>query len=385
MAAKVTTRGMEAVRELYQNRRVRAEELKRQGKKIVGYFCCYPPLEFLTAAGLVPYRIMGNIKEPIAQADAYLETIACPYIRSCLDEAFRGDFAFLDGLIAPHSCDNVQRIYDIWSYYQSPSWAYCLNVPHMLQASSFEFFKSELATLRKSIGAMAGTEITDEKLRQAIRLHNESRALVRELYQLRKPDPPLVRGSEITEVLVAGSLIPVAEFNDLLRGIVAELKGRSERPQKLARVMVYGCEIDDTAFMKLIEDCGAHVVMDDLCIGSRFYWHDVEVTPDPLDGLARRYLEKLVCPRTYRPSPGSHEADLENRFGYLRGYAQEFNVKGVILYIIRFCDTHEFDVPDVRDYLQRIGLPTLHIEDDYTLAGIEGLRTRVQAFLEMIA
>ena len=125
--------------------------------------------------------------------------------------------------------------------------------------------------------------------------------------------------------------------------------------------------------------------MDDLCIGSRFYWHDVELTPDPLDGLARRYLEKLVCPRTYRPSPGSHEADLENRFGYLRGYAQEFNVKGGILYIIRFCDTHEFDVPDVREYLQRLGLPTLHIEDDYTLAGIEGLRTRVQAFLEMIA
>ena len=75
---------------------------------------------------------------------------------------------------------------------------------------------------------------------------------------------------------------------------------------------------------------------------------------------------------------------MENRFGYLKQYAQDFKANAIVLYIIRYCDTQELDVPDVRDYLQGLGYPVLHIEDDYSLATIGQLRTRIQAFLEMI-
>jgi benzoyl-CoA reductase/2-hydroxyglutaryl-CoA dehydratase subunit BcrC/BadD/HgdB len=103
-----------------------------------------------------------------------------------------------------------------------------------------------------------------------------------------------------------------------------------------------------------------------------------------MDGIAQRYLGKTRCPRTYRPKTGSHEGDLVNRFGYLKTYAESFNVKGVILYTIRFCDTYGFDAPDMQEYLRSIGLSVLHIEDDYFLSHMQGLRTRVEAFVEMI-
>ena len=70
-------KGLERARELYANRGLRAKELREKGNKVVGYICCFPPVELITAAGLVPYRITGS-QEPITEADAYLETLMCP-------------------------------------------------------------------------------------------------------------------------------------------------------------------------------------------------------------------------------------------------------------------------------------------------------------------
>ena len=378
--------GLAKARQLSENRSLRAKELRGRGRKVIGYLCSYTPLEFLTALDLVPHRIMGNVDEPITRTDAYLEPIACPFIRSCLDNAFNNRYDFLDGVVFPHSCDNVQHLSSIWEYYLKPDFYYFLNVPHMMQPSSFEFFKSELESFKKSLETFAGKELTGQALQEAIRLHNHNRALFRELNALRKQDPPRISGSEILQTMTASMVLPADEQTGLIESVIEEVKNRPAKPpdEDRPRIMVYGCEMDSPEFIRVVEESGADVVMDDLCTGTRLYQEDVAGTGDPVEAIANRYLEKLVCPRTYRPSPGTHQADLANRFGYLKKYADEFNVNGAILYIIRYCDTHEFDAPNVRDYLESMDLPVLHLEDDYTLAGIEGLRTRVQAFVEMI-
>ena len=77
--------------------------------------------------------------------------------------------------------------------------------------------------------------------------------------------------------------------------------------------------------IQLIEDCGSYVVMDDTCVGSRFYWPDVEITEDPIDGIAKRYLDDIVCPRTFRDNAGtSHRDDLENGFAYLKEFVRDY-------------------------------------------------------------
>jgi benzoyl-CoA reductase/2-hydroxyglutaryl-CoA dehydratase subunit BcrC/BadD/HgdB len=141
--------------------------------------------------------------------------------------------------------------------------------------------------------------------------------------------------------------------------------------------------MDDTAFVELVEGSGAHVVMDDLCTGTRFFWDDVPETSDPLEGLARRYLY-VHCPRSHVPMKDGREADLENRYGYIDGFVKDWKASGAIFYIVRFCDTCELEGPDLREYLSDKGIPVLMIEDDYSTSTIGQLRTRVQAFLEMM-
>jgi len=386
------TKGMPRVRELYENRSRRARELKNEGKKIIGYLCCYPPVEVVTAAGLVPYRVTGTI-ETLTEADAYLEPLMCPFVRSCFEMGIKGQYEFLDGMIWPHTCDNVQKVHDIWKYHiKHDYWRY-LDVPHMTYPSSFEFFKFQIALLKETLEDFSGNKISDQSLNDAIRLHNRNRSLLRELSALRQDDPPLVSGTEMTQMLVAVMTTPVEEANELLESVIKEVSSRNERPgNKAARLLVYGCETDDIAFTKLVEECGANIVIDDLCVGTRFYWEDVELTDDPLMSLADRYLGKIVCPRTHRSQvqlqdlqeKGLRRAELDLKFSYLGDFVRDYNVNGAILYVIRYCDTHELDAPDVRDYIQDMGVPVLYLEDDYSLTSIEGLRTRVQAFLEMI-
>jgi len=386
------TAAMSRVHQLYENRSERARELKREGNKIIGYLCCYPPVEVVTAAGLVPYRILGTL-EPLTDVDSYLEPLMCPFLRSCFELGVKGQYKFLDGMIWPHTCDNVQKVHDMWKYYiKSDYWRY-LDVPHMTYPSSFEFFKFQIGLLKETLEDFAGVKISKEKLNDAIRLHNENRRLLRELSSLRREEPPLISGTEMTEVMVAVLTTPVKEANELVGDVIEEVKSRRERPQKKpARLLLYGCEMDNTAFPKLVEDCGANIVIDDVCIGTRFYWEDVEITDDPLRSLAERYLEKIVCPRTHRSqielqdlqAKGLRQEELELKFGYLRRFVRDYKVNGAIIYVIRFCDTHELDAPDVRDYLEEMGVPVLQLEDDYSLTSIGGLKTRVQAFLEMI-
>jgi len=377
--------GLAKVDSIYHARSQRARELKEKGKKVISYFCLVTPLEFLTALDIVPYRMFGSLREPITLADAHLESIMCPFVRSCLDLTLKGEYEFVDGIIVPHTCDNIEKTYNIWKFLSKFPFCHYLNLPHMSFTSSLEFFKEELIRLKKSLESFVGRAISLEQLIQAIRICNETRYLLRELYELRKEDPPRISGVEVTKLMVAGLSIPVAEWNELLRQVIQETKKREERPDHRARLLVLGSEIDDIALIQLVEDSGGNVVVDDLCTGTRLFRDVVEITDDPLDGLARFYLYENRCSRTYRTSETENwKEDLENRFGHVLKYAEEFNARGVILYTLRFCDSVELDVPVLSKYLKDAGLRVLHIEDDYSMRAVGQLRTRIQAFLEMI-
>jgi benzoyl-CoA reductase subunit C len=379
----VMTAGVK-IDEFYQDRGRRARQLHDAGKKIIGYFCCFVPDEIITAFDMVPYRIQGSPSEPIDEADAFLEPMACPFARSCFNMALKGEYDFLDGFVVPHSCDTVDRLYQIWRHNRPSPFNHIINVPHMMGTGSEAFYRSELDYFIKDLEVWSGRKLETAKLAQAVKLYNRRRALLRELYELRKSDPPLVSGVEITKILVAGMGLPGAEHNELIRQFIDEAKERSlPKVPKVPRIFIWGNEIDDIAFIKLVEESGAQVVMDDLCTGTRFFWDDVPETADPLDGIASRYLA-THCPRSNVPQMGSRKQDLENRYEYLGRFIREWHADGAVFYIVRYCDTCELEGPDLREYLEGMKIPVLMIEDDYSTSTIGQLRTRVQAFLEMI-
>jgi bzd-type benzoyl-CoA reductase N subunit len=376
---------LQKIEKLYNERGKRAKELHDAGKKVIGYFCCFVPDEIITAFDMVPYRIQGSQNDPIDEADALLEPMACPFARSCFNMALKGEYDFLDGFVAPHSCDTIERMYHIWHSNKPSPFNHMINVPHMMGPSSDIFYRKELDYFIKRLEEFSGTKLDQNKLRDAVKLYNRRRALLRELYDLRKENPPRVSGAEITKVLVVGMGIPALEHIELVQDYIDEIKGRpAPKADGLPRIFLWGNEIDDIAFIRLVEECGAHVVMDDLCTGTRFFWEDVPYTNDPLDGIANRYIG-THCPRSLKPQAGNRQEDMENRFGYMKEFISQWQANGVIFYIVRYCDTCELEGPDLREYLNSLKLPVLMIEDDYSTSTIGQLRTRIQAFLEMIS
>ncbi len=374
------------VERYYEDYGLRAKELKGEGKKIIGYICSFAPLEIITAAGCIPFRVRGNIHEPITKGDTLLETIVCPYYRSCFDLTVKQRYDFLSGMVIPHGCDSMVRSYSAWSYSLPYSYFHFVNIPTLCDESSFEFFGAELNTFRKSLEKFVGRTIPDDDLAQSIRIHNENRDKVRALYEFRKGDPPLISGTELTMVLTVGSSLPIRESNTLLDQVLAEI-GRRERSllKKGPRLLIDGACIDNIELIKLAEEIGGNVVADTICNGARDYFPRTDVGGDPINALAHRYLDKINCPKTYRENKtGTFEGDIASRFGDIGSYAKEFKVDGAILYIYKYCDPFGFEVPARKAYYKSINIPMLHLEDVYSAGTMGQLRTRIQAFLEMI-
>jgi bcr-type benzoyl-CoA reductase subunit C len=382
----IDTHVMAKVEKYYSDYGTRAKELADEGKKVIGYVCSFVPLEFITAAGCIPFRIRGDIQEPITKGDTLLETIVCPYYRSCFDLSVKDTYEFLSGVVIPHGCDSMVRSYPVWQYSLDLPYTHFVNTPTVCDPSSFEFFNEELKHYKRTLEEFVGKEITDDDLAEAIRIHNENRDKVRTLYEFRKEEPPLVSGTELTMVLTAGSGRPIEEANTLFDEVIAGIGERNVPPlKKRPRILIDGACIDNVELVKLVEESGASVVADTVCNGARDYFPRTDTSGDPIAALGRRYLDKINCPKTYREKRAdSFEQDIAERFGDIGAYAREFKVDGAILYVYKYCDPFGFEVPARKVYYDAINVPLLHLEDIYSAGTIGQLRTRIQAFLEMI-
>jgi benzoyl-CoA reductase subunit C len=381
--------GMNKVQKLYQDRTYRAKELRQEGKHVFGYLCLYPVIEMLTALDIVPFRLFGDIDEPITKANNFLPTVVCPFLRSYLDLGLKGKYNFIDGIVTGHNCDVGSGIPEIWNYNIHLPFAYHIDTPHTTHDTSLEKHRLLLDAFKLSLEKFTGNELTSAKLAAAITIHNEQRALVRDLYNLKKSNPPLVSGAETIQIIKVVESLPVKEANQLLKEVIAEVKIRPNKPiKKGKRLMIWGSILDNTSLVEMIEQLDANIVMDDTCVGSRPFFDDVKLTSDPLDGLSDHYLKDIKCPRTftadYSAQSKNYSEDLKTRFGYMGDYAREWQVNGVILEALRYCDTHGYEIPAIKDYFKQIGLPTIYLEHDYTRGMISQLKTRVEGFLEIM-
>jgi len=287
--------------------------------------------------------------------------------------------------VVPHGCDSMVRSYSVWNYSLNLPYFHFLNIPSVVKESAFEFFQAELGTFRKTLEKFTGRKIREEDLVEAIRLHNENRDKARALYDLRKSAPPLLSGVELTKTLTAGSSLPVKEANALFDEVIQEVRARQAAPLKKGpRILLDGPCVDNIDLIRLVEELGANVVADTTCNGARDSLPKV-LPGEPIEAIARRYLDKVNCPKTYRENKeGNFASDIRARFGDIGHYASEFKADGAILYVYKFCDPFGFEVPARRAYYESIKLPVLYLEDLYSAGTIGQLRTRIQAFLEMI-
>jgi benzoyl-CoA reductase subunit C len=383
------SQGLSLTRNIYLNRTQRIKELKNAGKKLIGYPCAYVPLEILTAADIVPFRTYGDIREPITEADRALPASFCPMMRTCLDCALKGKYDFLDGMVTVHSCDPQEKTARVWQSYVSHKYFHFLDMPSSIRPESIEYFKLLLNDFKKTLESFTGKKLSAVKLKAAIKSHNQQRALVQELYELTKPVPPLISGTELVQVIKALMSLPVSEGNEMLNQVIVEVKKRTHEPKKKpVRLLIWSSTLDDVDIMQVFED-KANVVMDETCGGIRAFRGKVKLTADPLDGLADYYMKEITCARTFRQATlgetkKDYTKDLQSRFGYFKGILRDWKINGAVLLLVRYCDPFAFEMPSLKDYFDSIGIPSTYIEYDYTIGTLAQLRTRVEAFLETV-
>jgi benzoyl-CoA reductase subunit C len=188
-------------------------------------------------------------------------------------------------------------------------------------------------------------------------------------------DPPLVSGTEALEISLSSTVTPKEEHNKLLNQLLQEILSRSTVPKGGVRLLVTGSVMDNTELIKTIETVGGNVVADDWCTGSRYFWNLVDSGGNPLRALARRYLDKI---------PSSFMYSHEERFKHVVDMAKRYDVEAAIVFVLKFCDTHMFDAPLLRDELKALDLPVLYLEWEHSMSGLAGLKTRIEAFIEMV-
>ncbi len=353
-------------------------EYKGQGKKVFGWLCTYVPEEVLHAAGILPVRITGDSREgELDDGTAYLYINNCSFSRSCLQLGLRGGYEFLDGVVGGSTCDGARRLFDLWRSYIGTPFYHILTVPRKYTAAAHDLYYSQVIQLKEHLEQHIGFKISDDALRNSITVYNESRSLLQRLYELRKRDNPPISGAETLEVLDTSFRMPRELFNKWLAELLDKLNASDRKLPAKARLMVSGSVMDNPEFIRSIEELGALVVTDELCTSTR-YWSDpvvVQEGEEPLRAIARRYLGKFPCARMF---------PAEERFRRILGLAKDYRVDGVISEIIRYCVPYAHDLPLLTERLKAQGIPTLALDVEYGTSGSGQIRTRVQAFLEML-
>jgi len=347
------------------------------------------PLELLTALDVIPYRIYGEMREPVTEADRVLPASFCPIMRSCLDCALKGKHNFLNGMVALHASDPQEKTARIWQSYTTLPYFHFIDMPGTVLPEAVTYFTSQLKGFVTTLESLAGRKLPADSLRKAIEAHNQQRTLVQSLFHLTESSPPLVSGTEIVQVVKAVMSLPVDEGNQLLTEVIDEVKERKDKPpSKRARLLLWGSTTDNADVMAVLES-NACVVFAEDCGGYRPYRGSVKLTSEPLNALADYYLNEITCARTFRQTTTSatqkdYLKDLQSRYGYLKRIIADWKVDGVVLLLVRYCDPFAFEVPAVRDYLASISVPSTYIEYDYTEGSLAPMRTRIEAFLETI-
>jgi benzoyl-CoA reductase subunit C len=357
-------------------------ELKKwieQGGKVMGYFCCYAPEEIITAAGMVPFRVRATGSTSTELADAYLTNINCSFCRHAFNMGMQGEYDFLEAVVWLNNCDHIRRIYDNWRRKVGTPLAHMMSLPKLTTDKQVGWWREELVLLKEALEKHLGITITDDKLLKAIKTHNETRRLLRQLYELRKKDNPPITGAETLAVVVASTAMPRAEFNSMLKDLLHELKGAERIKDHKYRLMLVSSILDDPKYVKVVEDLGGLVVTDSMCFGSRMFWADVdEKAKDPLDALARYYIQvKPACPRIFGGFP--------ERSKFVMDMVKEFKVDGIVGLRMVFCDLWAGELFMQEKDWRKANVPVLHMDREYLMAGTVGqARTRVQAFMESI-
>ena len=356
---------------------------KDKGRNVVGTFCTYTPKELIYAANAVSVSLCSTSDETIPEAEKYLPKNLCPLIKSSYGFAITDKCPYMyfsDLIVGETTCDGKKKMYELLGEVKD---THVMQLPHTKNYYSFELWKNELNILIKKLEEKFNVKITEEKLRDSIKLFNEERRAIKELYELGKLNPSPIRGSEMHEALHSSNykfnrIAYINEIKQLVKSIKETYlqSEQKESDKNKPRILITGCPTGGLVdkVIRQIEEVGGSVVCFESCLGSKNFEMLVDEDKDPIEAIAEKYIN-IPC-SVMSPNDG--------RMDVIKKYIEEYNIDGVIEVTLTACHTYAVETEKVRRTVEECGKSYLNIETNYSNSDAPQLRTRLEAFIEML-
>ena len=372
------------------------QKAKANGEYAIGYTCYFMPEVLLDLPGCFSVRLRAPRCTSPDIATYYRSARVCHYARSLLERALEGGFNFLDAQMATETCTGTCRfqehlqqkhldsVKDMRIINNDNFFCEFSDVPFKNNENGYAHFREQLrAHVLQPLHEKLGIDVSDEAIMKTIERHNEVCRLINEIGDYRKLDNPTITGYEFHVIQLVSQVCPKDLILPYLRETAEELKTREpdDRWPFRCKVVLAGSENDDPDFTKLIESCGAEVVADRYCYGAVESRIPIVVKEgqEPLDAIARHYLDTSNCPR-FMP-----QDTMRARKQRIADLARDYHADGVIVASNKFCEYWSYErVIDTIVLPRDFGLPVCSIEKEYINSASGQLRTRFQAFVESI-
>lgn len=361
------------------------KNIKETGKKVVGFYCVFAPQELVLAADALGFALCATKEEAIPDGEKSLPRNFCPLIKSSYGFAVTDKcpyFLYSDIIIGETTCDGKKKMFELM---KSIKPVHVMKLPQgYLDDSDKAYWLNEVKVLKDVLEQELGAQITEEKLRSAIKVLNEERLLMQELAELMKNDPVPMTGMDLLKLMWGRNFVTNRrDFAEQLKEIIADMKesvakGEAAIPQGAKRIVVTGVPtgIGSEKVIRIIEECGAAVVYIENCSGMKQFVTLVDETKPPLEAIAEKYLA----------TPCSCMSPNPIRMQNLVQLVKDHNADGVVDITWQGCHTYNVESRVVKDFLKQNGdIPFIQIETDYSQGDVEQIKTRIQAFLEMMS
>jgi len=366
------------------NRPAELKRMQSHGGKVVGYFPGeYVREEIIHAAGAAATCfIYGGDPESVEAAHSAITHFVCPFSKAQIGYRFIGEqtyYEILDLLVAPITCQHLRRVADMYNYYTDID-VFRIGIPHEYNSEDgLKYYTEALKSLVKKIEEVTGNSITDDKLRESIVLYNKMRDLFKEIALMRKEDNPPITSEEFIKLNHASFLADPIKMIEILQSACQGLRGAKVVPKKGPRLLLIGpnLAIGDYKIPDLIQRCGGQLVAEHLDEGVRFFWTDVDTDGDPLENIARRYLQKKL-PCVYMLKA------YKDRLDFRLKMARDYRVDGIVCYNLKYCETADIEAFYLAQNIKEAGIPFIKLESEYDVSERGPLMTRIEAFIETL-
>lgn len=375
---------MERLSEHLGKRRPEMRDIKKSGKKIVGYIPGgYMPEEMVYAAGAQPLcLIRGGDPEPVAESMAYIPRFIDTFCRAQIGYRIMEEevlYQLPDIVVTPIGDINQRAIADLWDYYTDIK-TLRYGVPHNKREDAFEFYVGSLQEFKQRLEEFIGNEITDDKLKEEIKTQNRMRELLRNIGALRQPGKtPVISTRDFIKLHHAAVWADRTIFMEILEALYEELKQKeqvdSDKPQVLLTASTLA--MGDGKIFDLMDEVGGEFVFEDAAEGLMPYAHDVSLDGDPILALADTYFMKRVPPAWFRPT--------RERVDYLLDMVKEKKASGLLWYQLLYRDGYDIQSYSFQKEFEKVtGLPFLKLESDYDTSEKSPFKTRMETFVEIM-